>query len=118
MDVNLFEQDAGLGNENVGQEDLFAVFENTCGLSDELDNIEGAKPGMVNNTVSGELFSGKDGISRALSLQSSVLAMGTSWLWHESSYAIFTPGDVMPETKRQRHKQRHVDGQFRYIQHT
>ena len=33
MDVNLFEQDAGLGNENVGQEDLalpFSVLRMSC----------------------------------------------------------------------------------------
>jgi hypothetical protein len=63
MDVNLFEQDAGLGNENVGQEDLALPFlKILSGLSDELDNVDGAVPGMVYNTVSGELFSGKDGI--------------------------------------------------------
>ena len=102
MDVNLFEQDAGLGNENVGQEDLALPFlKILSGLSDELDNIEGAKPGMVYNTVSGELFSGKNGIKVVpCHYNRRFLQWAPRGSGMKAPKAIFAPGDVMPETKR------------------
>jgi hypothetical protein len=102
MDVNLFEQDAGLGNENVGQEDLALPFlKILSGLSDELDNVDGAVPGMVYNTVSGELFSGKDGIKVVpCHYNRRFLQWAPRGSGMKAPKAIFAPGDIMPEIKR------------------
>ena len=71
---------------------------------------------MVYNTVSGELFSGKDGIKVAVS-QSSVL----QWLprlWYESPRPS-SPGDVMPELSATKTQTKYADRQFRdYLEDT
>jgi len=102
MDINLFEQDAGLGNENVGQEDLALPFlKILSGQNDELDFVEGAVPGMVYNTVSGELFSGKDGIKVVpCHYNRRFLQWAPRGSGMKAPKAIFLTTDVMPETKR------------------
>jgi len=65
---NLFEADANAGAENISQEDLALPFLKVLGqLSPEINEvhakyIEGAKPGMILNTVSGHLYDGRKGI--------------------------------------------------------
>lgn len=64
-----FEAEAGKGFENVDKESLaipfLSVLQKGSAQVDEEDGeyIEGAKPGMFYNTVTGELFDGKEGVT-------------------------------------------------------
>ena len=65
---NMFEGDAAKGLGTIGQEDLALPFLKILGqLSPEVNKrdgkyVEGAEPGMIYNSVSGELFDGVKGI--------------------------------------------------------
>jgi hypothetical protein len=65
---NMFEDDAAKGLGNIGQEDLALPFLKILGqLSPEVNKrdgkyVEGAEPGMIYNSVSGELYDGVKGI--------------------------------------------------------
>ena len=66
--TNLFEADAGQGISNIKQDDLALPFLKVLGqLSPEVNtrdakHVEGAQPGMIINTVTGELHDGEKGI--------------------------------------------------------
>jgi hypothetical protein len=58
------EQDAGQGFENMNQEDYALPFLRLLtATSPEVGEVDGAMPGMILNSVTGELFDGKKGIS-------------------------------------------------------
>lgn len=58
-----FEQDASSGFEGMGQEDFALPFLRLLtNTSPEVGEVEGAMPGMIYNTVTGELYDGKKGI--------------------------------------------------------
>ena len=65
---NIFEDDAAKGLGTIGQEDLALPFLKILGqLSPEVNKrdgkyVEGAEPGMIFNSVSGELYDGVKGI--------------------------------------------------------
>ena len=65
---NIFEDDAAKGLGNISQEDLALPFLKILGqLSPEVNKrdgkyVEGAEPGMIFNSVSGELYDGVKGI--------------------------------------------------------
>ena len=65
---NMFEEDAAKGLGKIGQEDLALPFLKILGqLSPEVNKrdgkyVEGAEPGMIYNSVSGELYDGVKGI--------------------------------------------------------
>ena len=61
---NAFEQDADSGFDGMGQEDFALPFLRLLtNTSPEVGVVDGAMPGMIMNTVTGELYSGKDGIN-------------------------------------------------------
>jgi hypothetical protein len=66
--INMFEADANQGTQNISQEDLALPFLKVLGqLSPEINErdgkyIDGAKPGMIINTVTNEIFDGVKGI--------------------------------------------------------
>ena len=66
---NIFEDDAAKGLGSIGQEDLALPFLKILGqLSPEVNKrdgkyVEGAEPGMIFNSVSGELYDGVKGIN-------------------------------------------------------
>jgi hypothetical protein len=68
LSVNMFEADANQGVDNLTQEDLALPFLKILGqLSPEVNKrdgkyVEGAEPGMIYNSVTGELFDGEKGI--------------------------------------------------------
>jgi len=69
LPANTFEQDAGKGLGRLTQEDLALPFLKILGqLSPEVNKrdgkyVKGAEPGMIFNSVSGELYDGTKGIS-------------------------------------------------------
>ena len=63
FDATMFEADAGEGINNMGQDDLALPFlKILSGLDPLLDELEEARRGDLYNTVSGEVYKGKDGI--------------------------------------------------------
>ena len=68
LPTNMFEDDAAKGLGKIGQEDLALPFLKILGqLSPEVNKrdgkyVEGAEPGMIFNSVSGELYDGVKGI--------------------------------------------------------
>ena len=68
LSVVNFEADANQGMENISHEDLALPFLKILGqLSPEVNKrdgkyVEGAEPGMIYNSVTGELFDGEKGI--------------------------------------------------------
>ena len=63
FDPSIFEEDAGAGNENITQDDLALPFlKILSGLDPLLDELDHAKRGDLYNTVSGQVYKGKDGI--------------------------------------------------------
>ena len=69
LPANVFEDDAAKGLGNIGQQDLALPFLKILGqLSPEVNKrdgkyVEGAEPGMIYNSVSGELYDGTKGIN-------------------------------------------------------
>ena len=69
LPTNMFEDDAAKGLGKIGQEDLALPFLKILGqLSPEVNKrdgkyVEGAEPGMIFNSVSGELYDGVKGIN-------------------------------------------------------
>ena len=68
LEVNMFEADANQGIENMSQDDIALPFLKVLGqLSPEINKVhakykEGAEPGMILNTVSGQLYDGSKGV--------------------------------------------------------
>jgi hypothetical protein len=61
--TSMFEQDAHSGFEGMGQDDFALPFLRLLtNTSPEVGEVEGAMPGMIYNTVTGELYDGKKGI--------------------------------------------------------
>jgi len=59
-----FEDDASAGFEGMGSEDMALPFLRLLThTSDEIGVVEGALPGMIYNTVTGQIFDGKKGIT-------------------------------------------------------
>ena len=64
FDISMMEADAGVGVANMGQDDLALPFlKILSGLDPLLDELEEAKRGDLYNTVSGQIFKGKEGLS-------------------------------------------------------
>ena len=68
LPANVFEEDAAKGLGNIGQQDLALPFLKILGqLSPEINKrdgkyVEGSEPGMIFNSVSGDLYDGVKGI--------------------------------------------------------
>ena len=68
LPANIFEEDAAKGLGNIGQQDLALPFLKILGqLSPEVNKrdgkyVEGSEPGMIFNSVSGEMYDGVKGI--------------------------------------------------------
>lgn len=63
IDNSVFEGDAHDGMDNISSEDVALPFLKVLSqLSPELETVEGAKAGMIYNTVTGEVYDGVGGI--------------------------------------------------------
>ena len=63
FDASMFEADAGVGMDNMGQEDLALPFLKILSGNDSiLDERDDARKGDIYNTVTGAIFKGKEGV--------------------------------------------------------
>jgi hypothetical protein len=122
FDASMFEADAGVGLENMGQDDLALPFLKILGgMSKELDDLEEARKGDIYNTVTGKVYKGKEGVNvipvayQRRFIQWAPLGSGTG-----APVAIYVPGEARPETKRSEtdHKDYLTDGSEQYIEET
>jgi len=122
FDVGMFEEDAGKGMENMGQEDLALPFLKVLSGNDPvLDEHETARKGDIYNTVSGTIYKGKDGV-RVIpcAYQRRFIQWAPRGTGSGAPIAIFEPNDPRPKTERSPddNKDYVVDGDGSYIEET
>jgi len=122
FDATMFEADASQGLGNVSNEDMALPFlKIVSGLDPILDEREDVRKGDILNTVTGEVFKGKDGIKvipcayQRKFIQWSPRGTGTG-----APAAIYEPTDDMPKTQRDPNdnKEYLADGSGDYIEQT
>lgn len=122
FDPSMFEGDAGQGMENMGQEDLALPFlKILSGLDPILDEREDARKGDIYNTVTGEVYKGKDGI-RVIpcAYQRRFIRWAPRGTGTGAPVAIYMPSDPRPMTERSKDDNRDYvqDGSGDYIDET
>tara|TARA_R100000951_G_scaffold73179_1_gene61556 strand:+ start:2309 stop:3076 length:768 start_codon:yes stop_codon:yes gene_type:complete len=120
--VAAFEDDQGIGLENLGQEDLALPFLKILNRQDPiLDTLENAKKGDIYNTVTGEVYKGKEG-TRAIPCvyQRRYIEWAPRGTGSGAPINIFSPEDQLPKTERSSddNKEYVVGGNGSYIEET
>jgi len=122
FDPTMFEADAGVGLENMGQDDLALPFLKILGgMSKELDDLEDARKGDIYNTVTGAVYKGKDGIKVIpVAYQRRFIQWAPRGEGTGAPTAIYSPGEAMPKTERstEDNKEYVMDGSGQYIEET
>jgi len=122
FDASIFEADAGKGLENVGQEDLALPFiKILSGLDPILDDLEEARKGDIYNTVTNQVYKGKEGIQVVpCSYQRRFIQWAPRGSGTGAPLNIFSPHDDRPKTERSPEDNREyvVDGDGSYIEET
>tara|TARA_R110002012_G_scaffold3379_1_gene15739 strand:- start:447 stop:1229 length:783 start_codon:yes stop_codon:yes gene_type:complete len=123
FDPGMFEADAGSGNENMTQDDLALPFLKILSGLDPLlddDNFDGRK-GDIYNTVTGDVYKGKDGI-RVLpcAYQRRFIEWAPRGVGSGAPVNIFAPEEKRPQTERSKDDNREyvVGGSGTYIEET
>jgi len=122
FDPSMFEEDAGLGNENITQDDLALPFlKILSGLDPLLDELEDARKGDIYNTVTGDLYKGADGI-RVIpcAYQRRFIEWAPRGTGSGAPVNIFSPDEPRPKTERSKDDNREyvVGGEGTYIEDT
>jgi hypothetical protein len=121
MDPNMFAADAGIGVTDLGTEDLAIPFLKVLQkMSDELDDLDGAKAGDIYNTVTKDVVSGSKGVrvvNCAYTLQ--FIEWEPRGTGTGAPFAIYGAGDTVPDTERgDDNKDYVVGGSGRYLERT
>ena len=121
MKTDMFAEDAGIGVDELGSEDLAIPFLKVLQkMSPELDDIEGARAGDLYNTVTKEVIKGSDGVrvvNCAYTLQH--IEWEPRGTGSGAPHAIYSAGDTLPKTERgDDNKDYVVDGSGRYLERT
>ena len=122
FDASVFEEDAGIGLGQLGQEDVALPFLKVLSRQDPiLDDLDNAKAGDIYNTVSGAVYKGKDG-SKVIPVayQRRFIQWAPRGEGTGAPVAIYTPGETMPKTERsaEDNKEYLTDGSGQYIEET
>ena len=121
MSADMFAEDAGVGVNDLGTEDLAIPFLKVLQkMSDELDDLDDAKAGDIYNTVTKEIVKGINGV-RVINcaydlkyIEWEARGTGTG-----GPHNIYGPGDSIPKTERgDDNKDYVVDGNGRYLERT
>lgn len=122
FDQSMFEQDAGAGVENLGKEDLALPFLKVLSRQDPtLDDLPDAKPGDIYNTVTGEAYSGKEGICVVpCAYQRRFIEWSPRGSGLAAPLNVFSPEDELPKTERssEDNKDYVVGGEGSYLEET
>ena len=121
LDETMFEADAGKGLENIGAEDLALPFLKVLSRQDPvLDDLD-AKAGDIYNTVTNEVFSGKEGVLVIpCAFQKRFIQWAPRGGGSGAPLGIFGPGEARPATERstEDNKDYVVGGTGDYIEQT
>ena len=119
--ADIFEQDAGMGLENMGQDDLALPFLKVLSRSsDEVEELEGAKAGDIFNSISNVSYDGKKGV-RVIpcAYQRRFLEWTPRGVGSRAPVSIYTPEDVLPAVERGDDNRDYVvGGQGSYLEET
>tara|TARA_R110002020_G_scaffold57729_1_gene158745 strand:+ start:621 stop:1394 length:774 start_codon:yes stop_codon:yes gene_type:complete len=122
FDASIFEADAGKGLENIGQDDLALPFiKILSGLDPVLDDLEEARKGDIYNTVSSQIYKGKQGIQVVpCSYQRRFIEWAPRGSGTGAPLNIFTPENELPKTERSADDNREyvVGGEGSYLEET
>jgi hypothetical protein len=122
LSPDILEQDAGLGNQNMGQEDMALPFlKIISGLDSILDENETARKGDIINTVTGTIYKGKKGIRVVpCSYQRRFIQWAPRGQGSGAPLGIFGPTDARPKTERssEDNKEYVVGGDGDYVEET
>ena len=122
FDASVFEEDAGIGLGQLGQEDVALPFLKVLSRQDPiLDDLDNAKAGDIYNTVTGQVWKGKEGISVVPCVyQRRYIELAPRGTGTGAPINIFTPDDDRPRTERSSEDNREyvVDGQGSYLEET
>lgn len=122
FDASVFEEDAGIGLGQLGQEDVALPFLKVLSRQDPiLDDLDDAKAGDIYNTVTGQVWKGKEGISVVPCVyQRRYIEWAPRGTGTGAPINIFTPDDQRPKTERSSEDNREyvVDGQGSYLEET
>jgi hypothetical protein len=122
FDASVFEEDAGIGLGQLGQEDVALPFLKVLSRQDPiLDDLDNAKAGDIYNTVTGQVWKGKEGISVVPCVyQRRYIEWAPRGTGTGAPINIFTPDDDRPKTERSSEDNREyvVDGQGSYLEET
>ena len=122
FDPTMFEQDAGSGNENISQDDLALPFlKIISGLDPLLDENEDLRKGDIYNTVTGDIYKGKEGV-RVIpcAYQRRFIEWAPRGTGSGAPVNIYSPDEERPRTERSRDDNREyvVGGNGTYIEDT
>ena len=122
FDASMFEQDAGKGMENISQEDLALPFlKILSGLDPLLDTLETARKGDIYNTVTGDVFKGKEGLKVIpCAYQRRFIEWSPRGVGNGAPVNMYTPDDKLPKTERSKDDNREyiVGGNGNYLDET
>ena len=122
FDASVFEEDAGIGLGQLGQEDVALPFLKVLSRQDPiLDDLDDANAGDIYNTVTGQVWKGKEGISVVPCVyQRRYIEWAPRGTGTGAPINIFTPDDDRPKTERSSEDNREyvVDGQGSYLEET
>ena len=118
LDTALFETDANIGVQDLGEDDLALPWLKIISGQEDT-KIDGSK-GDIHNTVSGECYDGEKGLQViSCAYQRRFVEWSPRGTGSGAPVNIFEPGDVMPKTVRdENNKDMIVDGGGNYIEET
>lgn len=119
---SMFEEDSSAGLENLTQDDLALPFlKILSGLDPILDEREDARKGDIYNTVTGQIYKGKDGIKVVpCAYQKRFIQWAPRGSGSGAPIAVYSPTEQRPETSRSKedNKDYVVGGDGDYIEET
>ena len=122
LNESMFEADAGLGLENVTSEDLALPFLKVLSRQDPiLDDLEKAKAGYIYNTVTSQVYPGKEGVLVIpCAFQKRFIQWAPRGGGSGAPLGIFGPSEARPATERstEDNKDYVVGGTGDYIEQT
>lgn len=121
FDSAIFEEDANLGLENVGQEDLALPFLKVLSRQDPILDTIDAKAGDIYNTVTGEYYKGATGVKVVpCAYQRRFLEWMPRGSGSGAPVNIYTPADERPKVERSSDDNRDyvVGGEGSYLEET
>lgn len=108
VNADMFEADAGIGLQNMDSTDYALPFLKVLSRQDPiLDDLEDARPGDILNTVTRQVYKGKDGVRVVpCAYQRRYIEWAPRGQGSGAPLAIYAPEDALPKTERSKEDNR------------